>query len=135
MQVISKRGINFTKLKGTAEYAPIMNMKVEGFGLEDEPVAVQARIDTGADITCVPVELVRHLLPAEHGKPVLIRGHDGSLKRCSTYKMAKVIEGRRIIPERGILLTESTIALIGMDILRRMEFSMCGGCFMLKHED
>ena len=66
------------------------------------------------------------LMPLLLGRPVLIRGHDGSVKRTRTHRMIISIHGypneglvRTYRPERGILLTDSDIGLIGMDIISK----------------
>ncbi|HUV84309.1 MAG TPA: hypothetical protein VMV86_01290, partial [Methanosarcinales archaeon] len=92
-----------------------------------------ARIDTGADITCIPEAAVKHLMPLLKGKPVIIRGHDGCIKKCATYFLSISLLGypdneqiETVTPERGVLLTDSNIVLVGADITSRFLVTMDG---------
>jgi hypothetical protein len=66
------------------------------------------------------------LMPLLLGRPVLIRGHDGNVKRARTHLVIVSIHGypdddqlKLYRPERGVLLTDSDVGLIGMDIISK----------------
>lgn len=115
--------LTWQKLQGTACYAPYIWMTISS--LTDREIendcGFWARIDTGADITCVPVEIGKKLMPLLLGRPVLVRGHNGKVVRAKTHLCTTTIysedriltKSRRL--ERGVLLTDSNIGLLGQD--------------------
>lgn len=115
----------YEKKDGTACFAPYVHISISALGgQKSETVSLEARIDTGADITCIPRVYANMLGPLILGKPIKVRGHDGVIKRVWTYRMVISIQGypdesrtRSYRPERGVLLTDSNIGLIGMDII------------------
>jgi len=117
----------YEKQKGTACFAPYVDVSISALtGRKSEDVSFKARIDTGADITCIPSSNANVLMPLLMGKPVLIRGHDGGVKRARTHLMilsihgfADALQSKAYRPDRGVLLTDSDIGLIGMDIVSK----------------
>jgi len=117
----------YEKQSGTACFAPYVEVVISALtGKKSTDISFKARIDTGADITCIPESQAKLLMPLLIGRPLLIRGHDGSVKRTRTHLMAISINGypdaeqvASYRPERGVLLTESEIGLIGMDIISK----------------
>ena len=117
----------YEKHAGTACYAPYMDVVVSALtGGKSTEVSFKARIDTGADITCIPEGQAKTLMPLLLGRPLLIRGHDGTVKRARTHLVIVSITGypdgnepKSYRPERGVLLTDSDVGLIGMDIISK----------------
>jgi hypothetical protein len=118
----------YEKQAGTACYAPYVDVTISALtGRRSADVSFKARIDTGADITCIPNDRAKMLMPLLMGRPVLIRGHDGKVKRARTHLVRLSIHGYANVdgtdktyrPERGVLLTDSDIGLIGMDVISR----------------
>jgi len=105
--------------------APYISIGISSLtGKKSGEVNLDARIDTGADITCIPRMYANTLGPLMIGNPLTIRGHDGTIKRVWTYRMVISMRGypdenfaKSCRPERGVLLTDSDIGLIGMDII------------------
>ena len=93
----------------------------------------KARIDTGADLTCVP----SYAVPDESDSALstMIRGHNGIVERISPKIVTIVIKDLgSFYLQNGVLLTESPFGLIGLDILNLCNFSMVGGAFILELE-
>ena len=118
----------YEKQSGTACYAPYVDVTISALtGRKSADVSFKARIDTGADITCIPNSQAKTLMPLLMGRPVLIRGHDGKVKRARTHLVVLSIQGyadddqsnKTYRPERGVLLTDSDIGLIGMDVISK----------------
>jgi len=111
---------------GTRSVLPLLG------GTRTDTVIFDARIDTGADITCIPRTYASKLGPLILGNPITVRGHDGNVNRVWTYRLTISILSypdngrlRSYRPEKGVLLTDSNIGLIGMDIIgvcRRVTF-------------
>lgn len=120
---------HFTKEEGTACFAPYVDITVSNLIGRKSKTSFKARIDTGADVTCVPMKQAKHLMPLLLGRPMLIRTHAGQVKREQTYLMAISIQMgdgkyKSFRPGRGVLLTDSAIGLIGMDILPAFEMKL-----------
>jgi hypothetical protein len=115
----------YEKKSGVACFAPYVNVIISALsGQNQEKALFDARIDTGADITCIPKTYANKLGPLIIGNPITVRGHDGTISRVWTYRMNIAIMGypdgdrlKSYRPERGVLLTDSSIGLIGMDII------------------
>lgn len=117
----------YEKQAGTACFAPYVDVSLSGLtGRKSLDVTFKARIDTGADITCIPASQANALMPLLLGRPVVVRGHDGRIKRTKTHLVILSIYGNSDAeqvgtyrPERGVLLTDSDIGLIGMDVISK----------------
>jgi hypothetical protein len=118
----------FSRQPGTSCDAPYVEAIVTPVGgcRSVQSASFKARLDTGADITVVPESVVEGLLPLLLGRPLQVRGHDGSVKRARTYLLRVTVlgwpresEAETYRPERGVLLTDSDVGLIGMDIISR----------------
>ena len=117
----------YEKQTGTACFAPYVDVSLSGLtGRKTLTTTFKARIDTGADITCIPASQANALMPLLLGRPVVVRGHDGRIKRTKTHLVILSIYGNSDTeqaiayrPERGVLLTDSDIGLIGMDVISK----------------
>jgi hypothetical protein len=108
-------------LSSLADHVPPSNGRIEQ---NTDNIVFDARIDTGADITCIPKAYANKLGPMILGNPITVRGHDGNVTRVWTYRLTISILAypdesrlRSYRPEKGVLLTDSSIGLIGMDII------------------
>jgi hypothetical protein len=121
----------YEKVVGTAVAAPLVDVGIAGLVSGSPEVQFTARIDTGADISCVPRSAAEKLMPLLLGRPVLVRSHDGSVCRAWTYRVSLTVYGwpdedvaSAYRPSKGVLLTDSEIGLIGMDIIREWDLSL-----------
>jgi hypothetical protein len=130
----------YEKKSGVACFAPYVGVIISSLAEQNpDTVVFDARIDTGADITCIPKAYANKLGPMILGNPITVRGHDGNVTRVWTYRLTisilaypdvlPLLGGTRRLksyrPEKGVLLTDSSIGLIGMDIIgvcRRVTF-------------
>lgn len=106
------------KLTGIACKAPYLDCSVSSNGNETTG-QFKLRIDTGADITCVPRKYVDELEGLALGDPVTVRAHDGTITRVWTSRVTLHIPdlGMVVRPERGVLVTYGSTGLLGMDII------------------
>lgn len=119
----------YEKKEKTACLAPYVTISIASLaGQKALDNVFDARIDTGADITCIPRIYASALGPLILGNPLKVRSHDGTINQVWTYRMIIYIQGypdinkiRSYHPERGILLTDSNIGLIGMDIISKCQ--------------
>ena len=123
----------YEKKSGVVCFAPYVSIIISSLAEQNtDTVVFDARIDTGADITCIPRAYAGKLGPLILGNPITVRGHDGIVNRVWTYRLTISIMSypddgslKSYRPERGVLLTDSNIGLIGMDIIgncRRVTF-------------
>jgi len=135
----------YEKQEGTACFAPYVNVSISALtGRKSVETTFKARLDTGADITCIPGTHAKELMPLLLGRPVRIRGHDGAVKRARTHLVIISVHGYpdgdqvgAFRPERGVLLTDSDIGLIGMDIISKhwkIIFDGTSQRFSIEHE-
>ena len=101
---------------------------------------IPMRIDTGADVTCIPKKYVKDIEPLITKQKALVRNHDGGCNRvffkhaiihlpCTEYDWIQ------IIPDHGILLTDSEIGLIGIDVLDNMNYMSVNGVMVMEYEE
>jgi len=116
----------YERLPGTACFAPYVDVIISSLTGRKSTAIFKARVDSGADITCIPKNKVEKLMPLLLGRPLLIRGHDGTIKRMRTHLAIISMHGypdqgqlKSYRPERGVLLTDSDVGLIGMDIISK----------------
>jgi hypothetical protein len=110
--------------KGTKFLAPYLDVIISPLGMQDsDGVAFDARLDLGADISCIPLVYANQLDPMPFGQ-IKIRGYDGITIRKETYRMTIGILGypdnnkvKYYRSESGVILTDSSIGLIGLDII------------------
>jgi predicted aspartyl protease len=105
--------IKYIKKEGSRCTSPIIDILVEGKEL-------QARLDTGADITVLPKSVLKK--PLRLGNPITVR-QPTSIQRVWTYITTLVLMDTEFTLE--VLTSEvTTLGLIGLDILKyfRVEF-------------
>ena len=120
------------KLAGAACDAPYVRCGVFALGSgRHAEIPFDARLDTGADITCVPMRCADALIPLQLGRSVLVRSHSGKVERVWTYLVEVAVYGypdgqgvRFYKPRRGVLLVDCEIGLVGMDIMEDWGLSL-----------
>ncbi len=115
--------VDYIKVEGTAKYAYYVECCVSILcKKQPSPILFPARIDTGADITCIPQAFIpEEYLPLKRENTALIRGCTGVVTRENTYACTLHLagSGRNVFrPSYGVLITNSNVGLIGMDILK-----------------
>jgi predicted aspartyl protease len=114
------------KYSGCARKGPYVRVKCSnpGTGMS---VEFDARVDTGACITCVPRNSADKLGTLVLGMPLATRDFTGSVSRLWTYKLTlsllgypEAVESPPVDLERGVLLTGTPEGLIGVDLLEDM---------------
>jgi hypothetical protein len=122
---------SYERQEGTARYAPYVNCSVSALMGRKQPerVVFKARIDTGADVTCIPRGYAKPFMPLQPGKTVLTREYAGKVRRVRLMMLMVSIhfaDGDYEIfrPSDGVILTKSDIGMIGMDIISRLDMRM-----------
>jgi|DewCreStandDraft_1066081.scaffolds.fasta_scaffold00494_44 hypothetical protein len=110
--------------------APVLPLRVGAPGA-DPVVAAPALVDSGADLTVLPEELVRMLRLPQIGE-VTVRGVEGVARRVPVYAAEVEVVGgiRRIVEVVGIRAN----ALLGRDVLNGMVITLDGPQQVLRVE-
>jgi len=120
----------FEKLEGTVCHTCYVNARIWSLESRKRNLFFKARVDLGADITCVPLRIAKKLFPLPIVSPYLMRLADGRVRRVLTYKVNVDVEGtvgmKSYRPERGLILIDSEVGLIGMDIIKKWYISLDG---------
>jgi hypothetical protein len=82
------------------------------------------KIDTGSDVTLVPVALIRKLAPKLHGW-CRLHSHDLTSKRWPMYFLKVVIEGCEV-GAVGCIATNRAGVLLGRDVLNQFVITLDG---------
>lgn len=112
----------FVKVPGACVEAPCVEISITGYTGKQSSKII-ARIDTGADISCIPKSLFRQIMPVLQGPHVLIRDHQGSISRERTFLGSiDLWDGKKFYMsvklKRGFVVQDMhDTALVGMDVI------------------
>ncbi len=93
-----------------------------GASISDVPML----LDTGADVTLLPREIIEQLgvAPVEN-KFYEVAGFDGGTKLAKVVRLEMVFLGRKF---KGQNFFEQSVGVLGRDILNTIEFLLNGPC-------
>jgi len=101
--------------EGEEPPAPFLAVTIHHPESPHQPIQVQAKIDTGADISAIPVSIIGELgLPVT--SKLLVEGYDGTASTVSTYGAILQMDQARFRSQEFIAIGEPH-ALLGRDIL------------------
>lgn len=103
--------------------APIVDVKVFRPNARTHEVGM-GKLDTGADMTVIPVSWVRRLRLLPSGV-VTVTGYDASSAKREIYPV-RIELGRFQFPSLEVLASNREDALIGRDILNELNVSLNG---------
>jgi hypothetical protein len=110
-----------TKVEGKVLPINLFTISVNGI---DAP----ARIDTGADISMIPENLIDY---SREKRQIKIMDHAGNIRdKIQTYNIFIVFDKRRF--DIDVLPRKDFLCLIGMDIIRHCHLEMQGGICILE---
>ena len=104
--------------------APFLNVVVNHPGDTAQAVHIQAKIDTGADISAVPTTLITQLgLPI--ASKITVEGYDGLATTVSTYSVLIEVAQAHFRIQEVISIPESYV-LLGRDVLNHFYIHLNG---------
>jgi len=99
--------------------APAVEIEVRGPGLNSKVMRLTALIDSGADATMLPIQVLR-AVGAKHVETRYIRGVTGARQLAETY-LALIQIGPHTVPTtNAIALTRAEGVILGRDVLNHL---------------
>ena len=104
--------------------APFLPVWLASLAEDSESISVQAKLDTGADLTAIPITLIDrlHLVPAGE---IEVEGFDGRHTTIQAYDINLQVDQLKIVGLLVIGLVED-YALLGRDVLNRLRLLLDG---------
>ena len=105
--------------------APFLPIAVDGYDPAKPPVIVLAFVDTGADGTMLPEDILR-AVGAEYEDTVQMRGVAGGMQRLDRYTVRIQIESQVVHAVSAVATVAGGEALIGRDVLNHLVMTLNG---------
>ncbi len=104
--------------------APFLPVQLAGLTAHAETVTVQAKLDTGADLTAIPVAVIERLrlMPASE---IEVEGYDTRRATVRAYDVNLQIDQLKVTGLLVIGFAEDYV-LLGRDVLNRMRVLLDG---------
>ncbi len=98
--------------------APFLPVRLTSLAEHSESITVQAKLDTGADLTAIPDALIErlHLMPASE---IEVEGYDGRRATLRAYDVNLQIDQLSVAGLLVIGFAEDYV-LLGRDVLNRL---------------
>lgn len=116
---------SYEKLEGTKCLAPYVDCFVSDSSIIEAPIRFKMRVDTGADLTMIPVDRCAELEPLERGKRLLCRLGGHRVRRFTMKKVTIHIltdtEVLKCRPSEGVMTCETDYGYLGMDVLQHLD--------------
>jgi predicted aspartyl protease len=104
--------------------APFVPVRLASLADHAEPVAIQAKIDTGAGLTVIPARLIEQL-PLMPAGEIEIEGYDGRRATIQAYDVNLQIDQLHVTGLLVIGFAEDYV-LVGRDMLNRLRVLLDG---------
>ncbi len=109
--------------------APFLPVRISNLA-DSEPVTIPAKIDSGADITAVPIQLIGQLNLALAGE-IQVEGYDGHPSTINCYDIILQVEHLRVEGLLVIAFNEDYL-LLGRDVLNLLKLLLDGPALSLE---
>lgn len=104
---------------------PVMVISVSGLQGNDPIARVEALVDSGADATMLPADLLRHVKASFHETRVM-RGVTGHRVAVDTYFVTIRVGPFEISGVEAVGMVEGTEVILGRDVLNQLEITLHG---------
>lgn len=108
-----------------APSAPFIPIAIDGYDSAKPPIIVQAFVDSGADGTMLPEDVLR-AVGAEYQDTVRLRGAAGEVQQLDQYTVRIQIERETIHAVSAVAAAAGSEALIGRDVLNHLVVTLNG---------
>lgn len=99
--------------------APFIPITVDGHDPTRSPVTIQAFVDSGADGTMLPIDVLQ-AVGAEYEASLWLRGTTGSRQRVDSYTVSIHIETETVHAISAVAMPVGSEPLIGRDVLNQL---------------
>lgn len=104
---------------------PVLDIVLTRPGRNAAPAAVEAIIDTGADSTLVPLDVLEQIA-APHIDQAYLRGITGTREPIDVYLITVQIAGVTISGVRAAALHAGASTILGRDVLNQLHLALVG---------
>jgi len=105
--------------------APFLPIAVDGYDEAKPPIIVMAFVDSGADGTMLPLEVLQ-AVGAEYEDSVRLRGTAGSVQQLDRYSVRIQIQDMIIGSVSAVATAAGSEPLIGRDVLNHLILTLNG---------
>ena len=105
--------------------APFMPITVDGHNPTRSPVTVTAFVDSGADGTMLPIDILQ-AVGAQYEASLWLRGTTGSRQRVDSYTISIHIETETVHAISAVAMPTGSEPLIGRDVLNQLVVTLHG---------
>ncbi len=114
----------FIKLPGTLKHAPCIEVTASN-------ETQLCRIDTGADITTLPIAMLKDF-NSNWGGDVNIRCYDGRIERKKTRSGWLLLDGKHIYLKEVLANVDLGHGVIGMDVIEHFALLIVGSTVIIE---
>lgn len=123
-----RRILSFDYDQGYDPSAPFIEISIDGYNPAHDPMTVTAFVDSGADGTMLPVDMLE-AIDAEYVGTVILRGTAGGRKRLDRF-MVRVRIGSHLIHAVKVAASlRGSEPIIGRDILNHLVVTLNGSAY------
>jgi len=119
------RALSFEYDRSYVPAAPFIQVTVDGYDPDKQPVTVSAFVDTGADGTLLPHDILM-AVGAEYEDTVLLRGTTGSAQRLDRYTVRVRIEAQTIYAVSAVATAMGSEPILSRDVLNDLIMTLHG---------
>lgn len=105
--------------------APFLPIAIDGYDVTMPPVIVSAFVDSGADGTMLPLDVLR-AVGAEYADTIRLHGTAGGVQRLDRYTVRIQIESEIVHAISAVATAEGSEPLIGRDVLNHLTVTLNG---------
>lgn len=105
--------------------APFLPVAVDGYDAANPPIHVAAFVDSGADGTLLPIDLLQ-AVGAEYEDTVLLHGMVGGVQRLDRYTVLIRFESETVHAISAVAMPVGSVPLLGRDVLTHLVVMLNG---------
>lgn len=105
--------------------APIITIGIRGPDPASREVRATALIDTGADVSMLPLQALR-AVGAKHVETRFIRGITGARQAVETYLAVIQVGSHVVVVTEAVALVQGRDAILGRDVLNQLTITLDG---------
>lgn len=105
--------------------APFMLITVDGHDPTQNPITIEAFVDSGADGTMLPLDVLQ-AVGATYETSLWLRGTTGSRQRMDCYTVSIHVETESARAISAVAMPAGSEALIGRDVLNQLVITLHG---------